>query len=424
MAVPVVQQAIGPVGSEIYRIATDGSTTRLWSSKDETAYALGFGPKGDLLIGTGNKGRIYSVRDAKNSTDLLKASASQVTGFANAANGGLYVSTSNLGKLFLLAGTPAAEGTYESDVFDAHNFSRWGRAEVRSTGAFELWARSGNVDNPDRNWSPWSRVDLARGAELNVPAARFAQWKSVLRPGTPEPTIDSVLLNYLPKNVAPVIDEVTVQPGAHFGAGNLATSGTRAEAPATVRDRNYVAVRWAAHDDNDDKLSYTIYYRGDHETRWKLLKSGVTDKYYSLDASLLPDGGYTIKVAASDAPSHTPGEALTDERVSQHFELDTTPPRIEALSATARQNGLQVSFRAIDNFSTIKRAEYSVDAGEWTYVEPVGQLSDKSTEEYQFPVSLPPAEATASGPGEHVVVVRVWDRFDNMGTAKAVLSAR
>ena len=41
-------------------------------------------------------------------------------------------------------------GTYESDVFDAKIFSRWGSAEVRAQGAFDLFARSGNVDNPDR----------------------------------------------------------------------------------------------------------------------------------------------------------------------------------------------------------------------------------------------------------------------------------
>ena len=95
-------------------------------------------------------------------TDLLKASATQVTAFANAPQGGLYASTSNLGKVFLLSATPESEGSYESDVFDAHNFSRWGRAEFRGSGNVELFARSGNVDNPDRNWSPWEKIDLRK----------------------------------------------------------------------------------------------------------------------------------------------------------------------------------------------------------------------------------------------------------------------
>ena len=109
-----------------------------------------------------------------------------------------------------------SEGSYESDVFDAQIFSRWGRVEFRGTGNIELFARSGNVDNPDRNWSPWKPVDLQKDPALNVPPARFMQWKAVLHAGATAPSVDSVLLNYLPKNVAPDFDDVTVQAGVRY----------------------------------------------------------------------------------------------------------------------------------------------------------------------------------------------------------------
>ena len=126
--------------------------------------------------------------------------------------------SSNLGKIFVLGPGPESEGTYESDVFDAHIFSLWGRASIRSTGNpnVELYARSGNVDNPDRNWSPWTRINLAAGSELKIPPARFVQWKAVLHAGNPAPRVDDVLLNYLPKNVAPEIDEIAVQAGYRY----------------------------------------------------------------------------------------------------------------------------------------------------------------------------------------------------------------
>ena len=95
----------------------------------------------------------------------------------------LYAASSNLGKIFVLGPGPENEGTYESDVFDAKIFSRWGRAEFRGAGNVELLARSGNVDNPDRNWSPWKKVDLTKDAEMEVPPARYAQWKAVLHAG-------------------------------------------------------------------------------------------------------------------------------------------------------------------------------------------------------------------------------------------------
>src|SRR5260370_38044318 len=99
--------------------------------------------------------------------------------------------------------------------------------------------------------------------------------------------------------------------------------------PSSIRDRQSVGVKWTVRDDNDDQLVYSVYYRGDGQNRWLLLKNNLSDKFYSFDASLLPDGGYTIKVAASDAPSHSPEEALASEKESERFEVDTTPPLIQ-----------------------------------------------------------------------------------------------
>lgn len=442
-------------GSDVYMIAPDGSPKRLWSSRDDIVYALAFDSAGHLIAGTGNKGRIFSIEKSGAFTDLLKASANQVTAFSKAANG-LYCSSSNLGKIFLMSSAPEPEGTFESDVQDTHIFSRWGRAEARGRGNFELSARSGNVDNPDRNWSPWTRIDLSKDARLEIPPARFLQWRAVLKPSSAPTQIDSVAINYLSKNVAPVIEDIVVHPGARFqpsshsvgpdtisitfgnsSSSSSGSSGSHSDStPSAVKDRNYIAVRWAAHDDNDDDLVYSLYYRGENESEWKLLKSELSDKFYSFESALLPDGAYYVKVVASDAPSHTPEDALSEERQSNRFEVDNTAPKIENLTAKVESQQLHVTFRAVDDFSPIKRAEYSIDAGEWQFLEPVGQLSDAKTENYDFNVPLIQPQQSledqtdqkrAHGPSknkppvtEHVVVVRVYDRYDNEATMKYV----
>jgi sugar lactone lactonase YvrE len=443
--------SVNLAGSDVYIIAADGSPRKLWSSREDVVYALDFDAAGRLIAGTGNKGRIYAIENNGDFADLVKASASQVTAFSRAPGGGLYCSSSNLGKLFLLSHTLETEGSFESDVYDAKLFSRWGRAEVRGRGDFELFARSGNVDNPDRNWSSWARVDLKKDSRLDIPAARFVQWRALLKPADPSTQVDEVAINYLSKNVAPVVEEVAVQAGARFQPQprvatpepvvvNLGsapqTPVPRVDiAPPATKDRGYVGVRWSAHDDNDDNLVYSIYYRGEGEREWKLLKSGLSDKFYSFDSGLLPDGSYTVKVVASDSPSHTPEEALADEKESPRFEVDNTPPRIESLTARREGQQLHITFHATDDFSPIRRAEYSIDAGEWQFLEPVGQISDAKTLNYDFNVLLPaspPAEeqpvpkrahgkSTAPPQSEHVVVVRVYDRYDNVATAKTVV---
>ena len=413
-------------GSEIYRIAPDGSPLTVWSSRDDLVYALAFDQQGRLLAGTGNKGHIYAITGTDQFTDLLKAPANQVTAFAKAPRGGLYACTSNFGKVFVLGPNPQSEGTYESDVFDAHIFSRWGRAQVRSAGPVEIYARSGNVDNPDRNWSTWQKVNLLDQGTVSLPPARFMQWKAVLHEGRTSAHVDSVVVNYLPKNVAPQIDDITVQVGMRFqpmpkppadATGGLPQTNT--PLPPPIHDRDSIAVHWRAHDDNDDQLVYSLFYRGDGDARWLPLKKDLDDRYYSFDASLLPDGGYTMKVVASDAPSHSPNEALTSSQESSRFEVDTTPPAIQDLRGILDGNNLHVSFRAVDGFSPLKRAEYSIDAKDWQYVEPVGQISDSKTESYDFSIPVPAGDAQ-----EHVIVVRAYDRFDNMGAAKFVLRPR
>jgi hypothetical protein len=283
-----------------------------------------------------------------------------------------------------------------------------------------------------------------------VPPARFIQWKAVLHAGESAARVDGVALNYLPKNVAPDFDDVTVQAAVRYqplpkpvgidtGATGSGNPQPHFDPPLpTVHDRDSIGVKWTVHDDNDDQMVYSVYYRGDGESRWLLLKDNLTDKFYSFDASLLPDGGYTIKIVASDAPSHSPGQALASERESARFEVDTTPPRIEGLKAAVEGDGIRVAFRATDSFSPIKRAEYSVDAGEWQFMEPVDQLSDAKTEDYEFRIPIPSdrdkaaktstsvakATSASSGDPEHVVVVRVYDRYDNMSSAKTVIRGK
>jgi sugar lactone lactonase YvrE len=454
----VTQPGIGLTGSEVYRIAPDGEPRRIWQSKDDLVYALAFDASGRLLAGTGNKGKIFELSTGgERFTDLLKASANQVSGFAAAPNGGLWAATSNLGKLFLMDESAEHEGTFESDVFDAKIFSRWGQVELRASGNVELFVRSGNVDNPDRNWSAWRKVTPVQSiptqsapsqiVPVEAPPARFVQWRVVLHSGHPAPRVESVALNYLPKNVAPEVDEVTVFVGHKFpqaprhvaDAASTVAAAIPAGVPAIYTppqpqlDRNSIAVRWSAHDDNDDQLSYSVYYRGEGESRWQLLKAGLADNFYSFESALLPDGRYRIRVIASDAPSHSPEEFLTGTRDSSAFDVDNTPPVVSGMAAQLDDTVLHVTFRASDNFSMIRRAEFSVDAGEWQFVAPIGGISDAQIENYDFTVPAPhdAASATSSPTGnegarrgeEHVVVVRVFDRANNVGTAKVVVRA-
>jgi hypothetical protein len=447
-----------PEGSEIYALVEGQAPRRIWSGKDEIVYALAARKDGILAL-TGNRGRIFRIGDDGTYADLANLEAQQGLSLAVDADGVL-IGTGNTGKLVRLGAIEKHE--YASDVLDAGALARFGRVEVEpgSTG-YDLFTRTGNVEQPARGhgdwgWSDWQPLHIA--GSVASPAGRFFEWKAVLHAGG---TLGSVGVNYLPVNAAPVIDEMMVVPGARVnpqtlsqtvpGAAqqvtitlpsanqNAVTFDGTANAPLqAIKDKTAITVRWAAHDDNGDDLVYALYLRGDGETVWRLLKDQITDKAYSFDAALIPDGGYQLKVVASDAPSHTPADALTGEKISERFEVDTTPPVVSALKAVAADCSNQdchperaqrvegpassfvlVTFDAEDAFSPIAHAEYSLDAGPWQFVEPVGGLSDSKHEHYELHL---PASVFDGKPGEHLITVRAYDRHDNVGVAKTVFS--
>ena len=175
---------------------------------------------------------------------------------------------------------------------------------------------------------------------------------------------------------------------------------------------------WTAHDDNEDELQFAVYYRGENEKEWKLLKDKLDQKYYSFDTATLPDGAYYLKIVTSDSPSNLPAAALTAERESERFEVDNTPPVVEDLRVGAPSSkmggGHAVSFTAHDTVSAIGRAQYSLDGADWVLVSPTTGISDALVEHYDFAVS--------ATPGEHTLAVRVFDTFENVGAAKVTFT--
>jgi hypothetical protein len=295
----------------------------------------------------------------------------------------------------------------------------------------------------------------AKGSAAEVPSARFAQWKAVFRaPQGKEAGVDTlnvtwVSLAYLPKNVAPVIDAVIPQsPGVRVQgfAGQPAGGGQAApvqlrlptppglppgmggpqqqQAQAAPRfdpppqgfaQRGAQGAVWGARDENDDELEFAVYYRGEGEQNWKLLKDQLQQKHYSWDAGAMPDGAYYLKIVASDAPSNPPGEALTAERESDRFEVDNTPPTVANLTATPMSPAVRLEFEARDSYSAIARAEFSLNAGDWKLAFPAGRTTDAPVEIYKI-------ELGALPPGEHTVAVRVYDQFENSASAKVTFT--
>ncbi len=416
--------------SAVFRILPDGATDTVWSSTTVTAFAIAPGLQaGTVLIGTADKGRIYSVTNDGRDTLLLQSPEGQISSLL-VRNNQVYAASSNQGKLFRFGSELVNEGTFESPVRDAKLTASWGRIWWRGAGSVEVQTRTGNGERPDATWSDWSAAYRdPEGNQIASPRARFIQWRTTVRgsSSTAAPSsIEDVSVAYLPRNVAPEvlsitalpigvglqqIAQVTVDPNVESSGLDPSVFGPVAQVPPRrFYQRGARSFQWQAEDRNSDTLEYAIYYRALNEQTFRLLKDKLRDNFYTIDGATLADGRYVIKVVASDAPDNPPGQKLTGERLSEPVDIDNTPPVVKAVGQPQiTRDSVKIVFSVDDATGKVKKADASLDGASWIPVFPDDGIADSGHEVYTV-------DFGALGPGEHTISLRTFDTSGNIGT--------
>jgi len=419
--------------SAIYKINPDDTVETLWTSKEENVYSLASAANGSLYFSTDGQGRLYRLGSDRKATLMVETNEGEATRLLDGP-GGLVAATGDMGKLFRMSDGAGSNGSYESPVHDSGSVARWGRIAWRSSGGkAQMETRSGNSARPDKTWSDWSApLTNAQDSLIRSPNARFIQWRASLDGSGA--AIENVSVAYLPQNNPPVVRSISVTMQPNSGAAiKSAASSTSAAYSVTVTDTgetstpagtptqalshgsaSQVQITWQADDPDGDRLLYSLYFRGEDEKEWKLLRANIAENSLLLDGDVLADGRYYFRVIASDQPSNAANVARTDELVSSPVLIDNTPPVVK-LSAPRRNNDhLEVDADVADQTSPLRRCEYSLDAGPWTPVEAADGVTDAPRE--QFHIAIDRLRA-----GEHLLVVRAYDTANNAGLAKVVI---
>jgi hypothetical protein len=172
------------------------------------------------------------------------------------------------------------------------------------------------------------------------------------------------------------------------------------------------SLRWQAEDRNGDRLEYAVYLRAVEETAFRLLKEGLRDSFYTIDAAAVADGRYVVKVVATDAAGNPYNAALAGERVSEPFDIDNTAPVITLTAPpTVAGERVRLTFDAEDRNGRLRLAEFSLDAGAWRDLAPADGITDGPRERYTIELPL-------TGAGEHVIALRAADANGNVGIVR------
>ncbi len=381
--------------------------------------------EGCLTVVGGWPGRVYCLEDRRSFRRAVATGRAQI----------LCATVGEENRLYLGAGSPACvywvdkkaseEATWRSLPLDARTTATWGRVEVMTAGNSkpQIWARSGNLGEPDDGWSSWTKADRSNGGwNLKIPAARFAQVKLVLSPGSTRqsPDVDWLQISYLPANQAPKVTKFELlakgkkprgvyRPITSISSSTLKLSTKKNQKAESIKpesstgnDDRYLS--WEARDPDGDELLYSIEFKQYPGSSWIVLDKDLETRYVRLSRGRLADGWYTFRLIASDLPVNPPERARESTRDLGPVLVDESPPLVAKLSWSMSQGIRFAEVVVEDKGSGVVQAAISVDGAPWHIVDPEDKVADSKRERFRLPVG----HARAS------VSLRLKDRAGNV----------
>ena len=412
--------------SYIYKIREDGVVTKIWTAPAPLILSMVFEGEDQLLIGTGDEGKIYKVDIDGDSISLGKCEASQILAMHRVAGTDkLLLGTGNSAKVYELTKEYKAEGTIKSKPHNTQAISRWGKlrweAALEEGTSITFATRTGNTKKPDNTWSEWSdELTAFDGDQISSSSAQHIQWRAKLATtdSSLSPTLNKVVLASAQANIEPRFTEVKIQHGNEpKESGGPPGPRPRESGPPknSATPSKQWTIQWKVEDRNKDTLQFAVYYKGIDETNWKLLKKELTTTSYNWDTTSMPDGRYVIKVEATDKLSNPPAWAKSSDEISKPFDIDNTQPIVKDVVAAANGDGTyKITCTTEDQSSHILKAVYKIDGDEhWKVIFPEDGIFDSKKE------SLLLHTGSLSSGGTHTITIQVTDAAENVAVGSA-----
>ncbi len=386
----------------VYMIAADGSVTPVFEDSD-TVYSLAW-QHGQLLIGTGTAGKLYSYDPQTDTSALLsRLTDESITALVATNQDQVFLGTSNAGGIYRLASDIAETGTFTSDVLDSGHISSWGMTKITSQlpegTTLTIATRSSNVRNTEDGaqfWSDWSpEMNAADYAAISSPSARFLQYRITLHRGEKlaTPVLQQVNIAYQSRNLPPKLSSIRVEPQAIDDENNTA--------PRAMQ------ITWDAQDPNNDQLLYRLYYRKPGTPTWVPLAKDLKETNFTWDTRGISDGKYQVQVVATDSPDNAITEAKTVAKVTSAFAIDTLPPVLSGIKTEFNGAKVILTGNVKDATSIISEVRIQIDSQQdWQLAASSDKIFDSPSEDFRI-------ETRALPPGTHRILIRATDSAGN-----------
>ncbi|MFC1474615.1 hypothetical protein ACFLQK_01100 [bacterium] len=437
------------VPARVYLVTPEGRQRLILEVPDPYIMALHSLGGDDIIVGTGNEGRIYTMNVKTEEAMLQSLPVKNVLSIAGSGPS-LRLGTGNPGALYKPAGGSVEQGQYLSSVNDAVTTAFYGNmdavAVVSDGGTLEFQTRTGNTPDPmDGTWSEWSAPGTEWPMAIESPPGRYIQYMATLKlsESGEAPRLSEARFYYITDNQAPEIRKLQVlpqpeqrpPPGQSQNSNPPGPPSPNGGGPpqnnvppppqgppeknmivGTVTVSNVITFRWQAEDPDSDTLRYKLEFRKMPAQGWVEIDDRLYGVEYKWQTESFPDGTYEARLSVTDEDSNTPERALADDIVSDPFIIDHTRPgiKVEKVESIKRGGKFRISAIASDPTSIISSVEYSLNDLEWRLVFPEDMIFDSTTEKVVFTIEEPDE-------GDNTALIRAKDFVGNTGSVSVPL---
>jgi hypothetical protein len=400
----------GLSGTLVYRMDPPNQMNIAYNDPNEIVHDME-AADGNLFVATGGQGRLYKIKSDFTRVAYFQSDHRLILDVALEDGMPSTITTGEGAAIFQRKPFNKNDVYYRSSPMDAQLLSQWGTLKAIGANELQFRTRSGNSEEPDTNWTEWSRFRSRQQFSIESPPARFLQFEVRFR--SPETRLKNVQIAYRIPNQQPQISTFDISPHpfrarhTHVripGSGEGGSSGSSPGQDGASMNMATRQIAWKAMDPDGDPLQSTLQYRPLGTEQWLTLAEPeeLEGNSYNWNVADYSDGWYELRLEVSDKLENPPGQGYTAYQQLGPVLVDNTAPKV---SQVRTGNG-RLSFTARDKTSWILSAQYRINGGKWQPLQPNDGIFDQKKETFDFAIH-------GVDPGSDVIEIKVIDEGGN-----------